>query len=97
MTITIIGLGLMGGSMALALKDIGGSNYLIGVDNNISHLQVALKLKLVDEILPFKDSYANSELIIIATPVEASVSIISELLDKISEHQTVIDFNFPLL
>jgi len=50
MIITIIGPGLIGGSMALGLRQKGFATRLIGVDNNPAHAARALELGLVDEI-----------------------------------------------
>ena len=57
MNIAVIGLGLIGGSMALELKHKGFSKHIIGVDNNSSHKDQALELKIVDEIC---DSYLKT-------------------------------------
>lgn len=91
MKITIIGLGLMGGSLALALKQNGFTNHIIGVDQNNAHCEDALKLKLVDEIKPLNEAISESIMIVVATPVSASISIISSILDIISEDQIVVD------
>ena len=50
MTVTIVGLRLMGSSLALALKDIGFCNHIIGVDTNTNHCQEATELEIVNEI-----------------------------------------------
>ncbi len=50
MKITIIGLGLIGGSLALDLKARGFATHITGVDNNAEHCRLALELGLVDEI-----------------------------------------------
>jgi prephenate dehydrogenase len=91
MTITIVGLGLMGSSIALALNEIGFCKHIIGVDSNAKHCKEAEKLNIVNEIKTLNQSILISDVIIVATPVAASINIISEVLDIISEHQTVID------
>jgi prephenate dehydrogenase len=91
MKVTIIGLGLMGGSLALALRESGFSSHIIGVDRNKIHCDDAVRLKLVDEIKSLNEAIVDSNMIVVATPVAASFSIISTLLNNISEDQIVVD------
>jgi len=91
MKVTIIGLGLMGGSLALALKQKGFSNHIIGVDKNTQHCDEALKLNLVDEIKPLEEAISISDIIVVATPVAASITIISSALDLMNNEQIIID------
>jgi len=88
--ITIVGVGLIGGSLALQLHEKKISSRLIGVENNKSHAQKALELELVDEVLPLDDAIQQSEVIILATPVDIMVTLLPEVLDKIN-NQIVID------
>jgi len=88
--ITIVGVGLIGGSLALQLHEKKISSRLIGVENNKSHAQQAVELELVDEILPLDDAIKESEVIILATPVDTMVTLLPEVLNKISD-QIVID------
>lgn len=90
MTVTVIGLGLIGGSYALDLKACNFCSRVIGVDINTGNSQAALKLKLVDEISGLENAVTQSQLIIIATPVDAAPAVLSAVMDMI-ENQTVID------
>ena len=90
MNITIIGTGLIGGSMALALKDKGFGCHIIGVDANKHNQEKALQLGLVDEILPLYPAVVKAELIILAIPVSACVIMLPQLLDNI-QNQIIID------
>ena len=91
MTITVVGLGLIGGSMALSLKENNFVKTLIGVDNNPEHSEKALQLGLIDSLASLKDAVAQSDIIIIATPVNTLTSILPEILDLITENQIVIE------
>ena len=91
MTITIVGLGLIGGSMALSLKENHFVDTLIGVDNNPIHATKALELGLVDSIASFEDAVAQSDIIIVATPVNSLTSILPRILDLITDNQVVIE------
>jgi prephenate dehydrogenase len=91
MTITIVGLGLIGGSMALSLKENHFADTLIGVDNNPRHTTKALELGLVDSIASLQHGVVQSDIIIVATPVNTLTSILPQILDLISDNQVVIE------
>ncbi len=91
MTITIVGLGLIGGSMALSLKENHFADTLIGVDNNPLHIAKALELGLVDSVGALEDAVAQSDIIIVATPVNTLTSILPQILGLITENQVVIE------
>jgi prephenate dehydrogenase len=86
----IIGLGLMGGSFALATK-----NYFkktLGIDHNPSHQKEALKLGLIDEIVELKD-LEKADVIIISIPIRGIISVLKKLSKlNLKENATVIDF-----
>jgi prephenate dehydrogenase len=88
--ITIVGVGLIGGSLALQLKEKGLVGKLIGVDAREEHREKALKMKLVDEVLQLDEAIAVSDVIVLAIPVDAMVKLLPGLLDKIDK-QVVID------
>jgi prephenate dehydrogenase len=91
MTITIIGLGLIGGSMALSLKENHFVDTIIGVDNNPLHSAKALELGLVDSVTSLEVAVAQSDIIIVATPVNTLTSILPQILDLITDNQVVIE------
>jgi prephenate dehydrogenase len=91
MKIGIIGLGLMGGSLGLALKKFSKEYYILGYDNNQSHQKEALKLHLVDEISNSLEQIKKCDVIILTIPVDAIISIIKDLTD-IPKESTIIDF-----
>ena len=88
--IAIIGVGLIGGSLALQLHEKKISSRLIGVDASKDHLQKALELELVDEVLPLEEAIETAEVIILAMPVDSMIKLLPAILDKI-ENQIVID------
>ena len=91
MTITIVGLGLIGGSMALSLKENHFADTLIGVDNDPLHSEKALEFGLVDSVASLADAVAQSDIIIVATPVNTLTLILPQILDLITANQVVIE------
>jgi len=92
MTITIIGLGLIGGSLALSLRQHGLASQLIGVEASPAYARRALELGLVDEIVPgLAAAVAPASLVIVAVPMDAMLAVLPQVLDVISDQQIVID------
>jgi prephenate dehydrogenase len=91
MTITVIGTGLIGGSMALSLRDKGFATRVIGVDNSETHLAKAKKLGLIDEAATLEKGVAAAKLIILAIPVDAGAALLPGILDGLMEDQVVMD------
>lgn len=87
--ITIIGLGLLGGSMALALRKITGAT-VFGIDQNEHHSQKALQLGLVDKIITF-DQLATSDLVVVAVPVNKIAELATEVLNTVHSNAIVFD------
>jgi len=90
MKATIIGLGLIGGSIALDLKKAGLVTHVAGIDQNDAHTTEALKRGLVDEIVQ-PDAVKNADLIVLAIPVSALVKLLPGILDVVPGHTVVID------
>ena len=90
MIVTIIGTGLIGGSMALTLKEKGFATKVIGVDASEQHLTQALALGIIDEAHTLQDAVALSDLIIIATPINAAENLLPQILDNTNK-QVVMD------
>jgi prephenate dehydrogenase len=90
MTVTIVGVGLIGGSFGLALKDKQLASHIIGVDNNAGHLSTALKLGLIDEGCSLNEAVSKSSLVVLAVPVDAMMSLLPMVLDM-SDKQVVMD------
>ncbi|WP_187648057.1 prephenate dehydrogenase [Nitrosophilus labii] len=89
MTAGIVGLGLMGGSLALELKELDFIEKVLGYDKNEEHKKEALKLGLIDEIVDF-DDIKKCDVIFLAIPVEGIIEALNKLID-INENTTVID------
>lgn len=91
MKTAIIGIGLIGGSFALSLKEHGLSSEVWGVDNSQSNAAKALELGLVDKIATLDEAVEWADLIVIATPVDYIPVLAVKLLNRVRDNQTVID------
>jgi len=90
MNVGIVGLGLMGGSLGLALKKLPQKYHIIGYDHNTEHLKEAKELKLIDEVGDF-EKIKGCDIIILTIPVEAIIKTIKKL-QGVSRDTTIIDF-----
>lgn len=86
--ITIIGLGLLGGSMGLALKKRLALT-IFGIDNNPKHMAKALKLGLIDKEGSF-NNIPQSDVVIIAVPVDKIPEVSLQVLDTITSKNTLV-------
>jgi len=91
MKISIIGVGLIGGSMALKLREKNIASFIYGIDNNTQHISDALNLKIIDAGVDLEHGIKNSDLIILAIPVDAARKLLPSVLDLVSDQQTVMD------
>jgi prephenate dehydrogenase len=89
MTVGIVGLGLMGGSLGLALQNTKLVSKVLGFDHNLSHCEEALKLSLVHEIVSFGD-IKTCDIIFLAIPVGGIIAVLQEL-QTIDATTTVVD------
>jgi len=91
MTVTVIGTGLIGGSLSLDLKERGFADVVLGVDNNMLHADMALQLNLVDEIVMLDEGVTRADLIIIATPINVTKLLLPMILNNLKPGQVVTD------
>lgn len=88
--IAIVGVGLIGGSLAIQLHEKKLSSKLIGVDANDEHARQAVELELVDEVTSLDNAIEQSDIIILAIPVDKLVELLPLVMDKI-QNQIVLD------
>ena len=89
-TIAIVGVGLIGGSLALQCKRKGIAEKIIGVENNTDHAKQAMDLHLVDEVLNLDDAIELADVVVLTVPMNILVNILPSILDKVSS-QIVMD------
>lgn len=90
MNIAIVGVGLIGGSAAITLKEKKAVSKIIGVDKNDSNLKKALQLGLVDEGATLDEAIGRSDVIFLTIPVDAILQLLPSILDQVT-HQVVVD------
>ena len=91
MKVAVVGLGLMGCSMALAMREKGFSDEFFGVDSDIVNCEESLKLGIVNSYGKLDEIIPKSDFVIIATPVNVIKKILPKVLDLINKNAIVVD------
>ncbi|MCE7071750.1 MULTISPECIES: prephenate dehydrogenase [Dyadobacter] len=91
MILSIIGVGLLGGSFALSLREKYPNVKFVGVDNSLVNQKIALAKGIVDEIVTLDVALQISELNVLATPVDAINKLLPYMLDHLPEGRTIMD------
>lgn len=89
--VTLVGVGLIGGSLGLALKDLRLAKKVIGVSRSGATAQKALQLGIVDEVMSLEEAVKQSDLVYVAIPVDVTLPVIHTILDMIRPDQIVVD------
>lgn len=88
--IYIIGVGLIGGSLALDIKKHDHKIKIFGIDRNEDHLDEALQLDIIDAKGSY-DGLKNADLVIMSIPVDAAITEVVKILDLVSDDTLVMD------
>ncbi|MFN4147044.1 MAG: prephenate dehydrogenase [Runella sp.] len=91
MNVTIVGVGLLGGSYALALRDKYPKMHFIGCDHSEIHGRLAVAKGIIDEVLPLQEATPLSDLVVLAVPVNHIVELLPQVLDWLPPKGTVLD------
>lgn len=91
MKVAIVGVGLIGGSLALSLKQSGFASKVLGVDKNTENLKKALNLGIIDASSELDEAIVNSDLIVLAIPVNAIQYILPSILDQVDKSKIVME------
>ena len=95
MKVGIVGLGLIGGSMAIDLKRKGFAQKVVGVEADPVNASAAQKIGLVDEVVTLEECIDESDIVVLAVPVGAAVRLLPTVLDAYqkycSDDKVVID------
>jgi len=90
MTVAVVGIGLIGGSLMVDLRKRGFADKIIGVDSNLHHQNIAMLCGLVDEIETLGNAIEKSDLIILSTPVSTNCKMLPGILDKIAGTSKIV-------
>ena len=85
MKIGVIGLGLIGGSMAIDLRRRGFASEFLGVDADPLNASAAEKMGLVDRIVTLEECIDQSDMVIVAVPVGAALKLLPGILDRFEQ------------
>lgn len=98
MNVFVIGIGLIGGSMALDIKSKFDNSTVFGIDANENYLEAALKLNIIDKKASISD-LAIADLVLLAVPVDIALVLLPSILDTIHDDALVFDVGstkFPI-
>ena len=90
MKVGIIGLGLMGGSFSRDIKNIYKKSKIFGLDSSKGNFQMSIELKLIDGKLD-DNNISKMDIVLISVPVDETVKILPNVLNKIGNQTLVID------
>ncbi|MGY0393415.1 prephenate dehydrogenase [Bizionia sp. KMM 8389] len=88
--IYIVGVGLIGGSIAKDIKHLNPEIQVFGVDHDATHLETALALNIIDDTATVAD-LKDADAVIIAIPVDAAVTVLPEILDVVGNDTLVME------
>lgn len=90
MTVTVVGIGLIGGSLMIDLRKRNFTDRIIGVDTNIQHRNIAQLGGIVDETDSLENAVDRSDLILLCTPVSSNSEMLPGILDRIKGTTKVV-------
>ena len=95
MIVGVIGLGLIGGSMAIDLRRRGFAERVLGVESDPVAASAAMKIGLADEVVDYERCIRESDIVVVAVPVGTAVRMVGDILDRFrddgSKDKIVID------
>lgn len=89
--VTIIGTGLLGGSLARDLRAQGLAQHIVGVCRSEKTANAALHEQVVDAVLPVEEAVRNADLIVLATPMQAMLPLMESLEGKVPAGTIITD------
>lgn len=90
-TLVVVGPGLIGGSVAAALKKAGCVGKIIGVSRQANTTHHALRLGLIDEVSDLETATKQADVILLATPVRATRMLLQQIQPNLSAHTIITD------
>ena len=91
MKVYVIGIGLIGGSMVLDIKDQHPDATIFGIDNNEKHLQEAIDLGVIDQAGSFEE-LADADFVIVSVPVDVALMVLPKVLDLVGDKTIAVSY-----
>lgn len=88
--IYVIGVGLIGGSIAKDVKKMNPEIVVYGIDSDLNNLREALSLGIIDKKAVLSD-LKKADVVIVSVPVDAMVKLLPEILDSVSDDTLVME------
>jgi prephenate dehydrogenase len=89
--IVIVGVGLIGGSFALALRKAGMVEQIIGVGRSAATLQRAQQLGLIDSSAPMEEALQDADLVLLSVPVAQTEAVLASIKPHLLDKTVVTD------
>ena len=90
--VVITGVGLIGGSMALAMKQHGLAKEIVGAGRKVENLQLAVELGVIDRYTEtIEDEVSRADLVVVAVPVDAMAQLLERIAPRLAQNTIVTD------
>ena len=90
--LAVVGVGLIGGSLALALKEAGAVGHVVGIDRGLANLETALSLGVIDSFTQnLADGVADADVVFLATPVQSLGSVAEQAMPYLKAGAIITD------
>ncbi len=90
--LAVVGVGLIGGSLALALKEAGAVGHVVGIGRGLQNLETALKLGVVDSFTQdLTEGVANADVVFLATPVQSLGTVAEQAMPYLKPGAVITD------
>ena len=89
--LAIVGVGLIGGSFAAALRRVGAVSRVLGAGRSRKTLQSALALGLIDEQVSLEEAAARADVILLSLPVGATQAVLEQMKPHLGDHVVITD------
>ncbi len=90
--LAVVGVGLIGGSLALALKEAGAVGHVVGIGRGLSNLETALRLGLIDSFTQnLVEGVVDADVVFLATPVQALGAVAAQAMPYLKPGAIITD------
>lgn len=89
--LAVVGVGLIGGSFAAALKATGSVDRVLGVGRNPGTLEQAQSLGLIDQVVTLDDALDQADVVMLAAPVRAIATLLEMITPRLRPNTVLTD------